>query len=105
MRSRPFLESPMNTGKTLFAQLMDFLPWKDLQPDCRPLRWRQPGADGVIGVSSRTVLCEMPSSRDRAGIHCSIAINLNPAVACRKTVGFCAGRNHNEQLKDLTAAT
>src|ERR1700693_3675485 len=22
------LESPMNTGKTLFAQLMDFLPWK-----------------------------------------------------------------------------
>src|SRR5271154_3322514 len=28
MRSRPFLESPMNTGKTLFAQLMDFLPWK-----------------------------------------------------------------------------
>jgi len=26
--SRPFLESPMNTGKTLFAQLMDFLPWK-----------------------------------------------------------------------------
>ena len=28
MLSRPFLESPMNTGKTLFAQLMDFLPWK-----------------------------------------------------------------------------
>src|ERR1700733_6101984 len=23
-----FLESPMNTGKTLFAQLIDFLPWK-----------------------------------------------------------------------------
>src|SRR6202166_4638634 len=22
------LESPMNTGKTLFAQLIDFLPWK-----------------------------------------------------------------------------
>jgi hypothetical protein len=28
MLSRRFLESPMNTGKTLFAQLMDFLPWK-----------------------------------------------------------------------------
>jgi transposase len=28
MRSRPFLASPMNTGKTLFAQLMDFLLWK-----------------------------------------------------------------------------
>ena len=22
------LESPMNSGKTLFAQLIDFLPWK-----------------------------------------------------------------------------
>ena len=22
------LESPMNTGKTLFAQVMEFLPWK-----------------------------------------------------------------------------
>src|ERR1700723_2125228 len=28
MHSRPFLESPMNPGRTLFAQLMDFLPWK-----------------------------------------------------------------------------
>src|SRR5476649_272762 len=28
MLTRTVLESPMNAGKTLFAQLMDFLPWK-----------------------------------------------------------------------------
>ena len=28
MLAGAFLESPMNTGKTLFAQLIDFLPWK-----------------------------------------------------------------------------
>ena len=27
----------MNIGKTLFAQLMDFLPMEDVRPDCRTL--------------------------------------------------------------------
>jgi hypothetical protein len=29
-------EAPVNSGKTLFAQLMDFLPWSGL---CRQCYW------------------------------------------------------------------
>jgi hypothetical protein len=38
----------MNPGKTLFAQIMDFLPWRHLRSDCRALRWQPRGAEAIL---------------------------------------------------------
>ena len=38
----------MNTGKTLFAQLMDFLPWTTFTRDRRPVWRRSPGPDAFL---------------------------------------------------------
>ena len=41
----------MNTGKTLFAQIMDFLPWSTFRPDSsRRIRFSEPDSSDIIAL-------------------------------------------------------
>ena len=61
----------MNTGKTLFAQIMDFLPWSTFRPDL----------PGEFGSANRTAVI---SSRYRS-LHMShIPVFARARVTCAK---------------------
>ena len=51
----------MNTGKALFAQLMDFLPWTDFHADRRPVWRRSPGPDAFPAPSNTRSMAFSPA--------------------------------------------
>ena len=40
----------MNTGKTLFAQIMDFLPWSTSTGIFRRIRFSEPDSSDIIAL-------------------------------------------------------